>query len=104
MEINFINNKNLNGRNVDRAIRDFKGILTFFEESHAIAHYSLAKAYRYKGDYKLVLQHLNKASDILANPSNKKWVEYFDKIVPKNEMNELKHFANNNKMRAQKTA
>ena len=100
LEINFIKNKNLKGGNVDRAIRDFKGILIFFEKNHPIAHYCLAKAYQYKGDYKLVQQHLNKAFDILANPSNQKWVEYFDKVVPKNALNELRYSTNKDTVQA----
>ena len=45
LEINFIKNKNLNGENVDRAIKDFEGVLKFVDEDHAIAHYCLTKAY-----------------------------------------------------------
>jgi len=89
LEINFIKNKNLNGRNVDRAIRDFEGILRFIEKDHPIAHYCLAKAYQKKGNNKLVKQNMKKISDILANPMKKKWVEYFNKLVPKNEINKL---------------
>ena len=104
LEINFIKNKNLNGRNIDRAIRDFKGILEYIEKDHPFAHYCLAKAYKRKGDYKLVKQHLDKAFDILADPLNKKWLEYFHKLVPKNEMNEMGHLMNKNKVQAQRTA
>ena len=37
LEINFLKNPNLNGRNIDRAIRDFTGILRFIDKEHAIA-------------------------------------------------------------------
>ena len=39
LEINFINNKNLKGKNIDRAIRDFEGVLKVIEKDHAIVHY-----------------------------------------------------------------
>ena len=39
---------------------------------------------------------MSKVSNILANPQHKKWIEYFDKLVPKNEMNELTTFSNKN--------
>ena len=58
----FIKNKNLNGENVDRAIRDFEGIIKFIEEDHAIAHYCLTKAYSYKGQNKMAKKHANKIS------------------------------------------
>ena len=29
-----------------------------------------------------------------ATKRNKEWLEYFDKLVPKKEMNELKNFSN----------
>ena len=83
-------------QNLDRAIRDFEVIIEFHDKTHAIAHYCLAKAYRYKSDVKLVKHHMSKVSNILANPQHKKWIEYFDKLVPKNEMNELTTFSNKN--------
>jgi len=92
LEINFIKNKNLNGRNVNRAIRDFEGILKYIEKDHAIAHYCLAKAYREKGDSQIVQKHMNKVVDILGDTKNSKWSNYFDLLVPKNEMDELKTF------------
>jgi hypothetical protein len=93
LEINFIKNKNLNGGNLDRAIRDFDAVVKFIHKDHAIAHYALAKAYCRKGDDKLVRQHMDRVLDILADPLHEKWVGYFDKIVPKNEMNEMKEFS-----------
>ncbi len=111
LEINFLKNKNLTGKffdkylendkgkyrvicnkkqNLDRTIRDFKGVLTFIKKDHAIAHYCLAKAYSYKGKGKLVKQHMNKVSEILTQ--NKSWIKYFDQLVPKDEMNYLKNF------------
>ena len=122
LEINFLKNKNLNGmfwekemedkkgkyhvkldkpQNIDRAIMDFEGIVKYIDQNHAIAHYCLAKAYRYKGNDKFVKKHMNKLSEILSNPLNKKWVEYFDKLVPKNEVNKLKVFSNKDNTRAQ---
>jgi len=111
LEINFLNNKNLNGaicdkylenkkgkyrvqlnkvKNIDRAIKDFEGVVKFIEKDHAIAHYCLAKAYRVKGDDKLVEYHSNKVLNILSDPINSKWVEYFDKLLSKKEIDELK--------------
>ena len=132
LEINFVKNKNLMGKiidknveitsrdqgnktgeyhfklnkpqNLDRAIRDFEGIVEMREPNHAIAHYCLAKAYRYKGNDQLAEKNMNKVFDILANPVNRKWLEYFNELLPKNEMNELKHLMNKNKMQEQKTA
>ena len=60
LEINFIRNKNLNGKNVDRAIKDYEGIVKFIEGDHAIAHYCLTKAYSYKGQNQKVKKHANK--------------------------------------------
>ena len=37
-------------------------------------------------------------------PLNKKWLEYFHKLVPKNEMNEMGHLMNKNRAQAQRTA
>ncbi len=93
LEINFIKNKNLNGGNLDRAIRDFDAVVKFIHKDHAIAHYALAKAYRRKGADNLVRQHMDRVLDILADPIHEKWVGYFDKIVPKNEMNEMRDFS-----------
>jgi len=101
LEINFIRNKNLNGKNVDRAIKDFEGILKFIEEDHAIAHYCLTKAYSYKGQIKMAKKHANKIFEILANPLRKTWVEYFDKLISKNEMNKLKILSTNANIQAQ---
>lgn len=119
LEINFIKNKNLLGasvdkyietkkgnkkgkyhfkinkpQNLDRAINDFEGIANMREKNHAIAHYCLAKAYRLKDKDQIAQKHVNKVIDILANPLNKIWVEYFDKVVPKNELNDLRHLMN----------
>jgi anaerobic magnesium-protoporphyrin IX monomethyl ester cyclase len=122
LEINFLKNKNLTGvtidkyvennkrkyqskiekpQNIDRAIRDFEAILQFHDNTHAIAHYCLAKAYRHKDDVKLVKHHMSKVSSILANPQHNKWIGHFDNLVPKNEMNELKTFSSKNAVQIQ---
>ena len=101
LEINFIKNKNLNGENVDRAIKDFEGVLKFSEENHAIAHYCLTKAYSYKGQNKMAKKHANKIFEIFANPSKKIWIEYFDKLISKDEMNKLKILSTNANIQAQ---
>ena len=108
LKINFLENKNLTGRhfdryidgekekyrvtydkqqNLDRAIKDFEGILKFKKKDHAMAHYCLAKAYSYKGDTKIAQQHMNKVSDIISR--NPKWAKYFEKLVPSSEINEF---------------
>ena len=115
LEINLLENKNLTGRvvdtsvetnkgkykyktivprNLDRAIHDYDDILKFVQKDHVIAYYCLAKAYSYKGNEKLVQKNMNKVEELLADPKNKEWLEYFDKLVPKEEMNELKNFSN----------
>lgn len=112
LEINFLNNKNLNGLsidkyidtkkgkyyakldkpiNVDRAIRDFEEITKFHDENHAIAYYCLAKAYHYKGNKKLTKMNLDKVSSILSNSLNKRWIYYFNKLVSKKEFNDFKN-------------
>ena len=117
LEINFLKNKNLNGlsvnkyietnkgkyfvkldktKNLDRAINDFKETIKFRDKNHAIAYYCLAKAYHYKGDTELAGQNLNKVNEILSNPLNGKWVSYFNKLVPKDEMNQIKYTLNKN--------
>jgi len=90
LEINFIKNRNLKGRNIDRAIRDFEGIVTFIAPNHAIAHYYLAKAYYKKGNNKLSREYLQKAIAIIADSKNYKWAEYFDKLISQKELGELK--------------
>ncbi|MDQ7834332.1 MAG: radical SAM protein [Humidesulfovibrio sp.] len=45
LELNFVRNKNLQGRDVARAVRDFEGVVTFIKPDHAIAHYCLAQGY-----------------------------------------------------------
>ena len=115
LEINLLENKNLTGRivdtsvetnkgnyhyktivprNLDRAIHDYNDILKYVQKDHAIAYYCLAKAYSYKGNGKLVQKNINKVEELLAEPKNKEWLEYFDKLVPKDEMNDLKNFSN----------
>ena len=117
LEINFIKNPNLTGlfvekdfkhasvdyhytinkkKNLDRAIKDFKGIINFIEENHAVAHYCLAKAYSLKGENKLAEHHLNQVSRILADPVLYKWNEYFEKILPQSEVNKIKSSVNKN--------
>lgn len=100
LEINFLKNKNLNGRNVDRAIRDFKGTLRFIEKGHAIAHFCLAKAYKYKNDVKSAKFHMQSVFDILTHPTKKKraksekyWAEYFNDLIPREELDNLFSFS-----------
>jgi hypothetical protein len=114
LEINLLENKNLTGRivdtfvetnkgkyyhktiiprNLDRAIRDYDTILKYIQKDHIIAYYCLAKAYSYKGNGKLVEKNMNKVQNLLADPQNKEWLECFDKLVPKKEINELKNFS-----------
>ena len=81
-------------RNLDRAIHDYDDILRFVQKDHIIAYYCLAKTYSYKGNGKLVQKNMNKVEELLADPRNKEWLEYFDKLVPKKEINELKNFSN----------
>ena len=50
---------------------------------------------------KLAKKHLNILTSILDNPNNGKWVEYFDKVVPKQDMFELKNFYSNYKFAEQ---
>jgi len=115
LEINLLENKNLTGRivdtsvetnkgkyhyktivprNLDRAIHDYDDVLKFVQKDHVIAYYCLAKAYSYKGNGKLVQKNMNKVEELLAEPRNKEWLEYFDKLVPKKEMDEFKNFSN----------
>ena len=116
LEINFLKNKNLVGRvinkniktnngnynyklnrikNLDRAIKDFEGIINFIEKDHAIAHYCLAQAYRQKNKHEEVKKHINKVSEIISDPKYKKWANYFNELVPKNEFNEFKNYSIN---------
>lgn len=91
LELNFVKNKNLGGKNIRRAIRDFKGIVKFIAKDHAIAHYCLAKAYRDTNDYQLSNEHLNKTLEILNTPMiGKKWQNYFNILVNKEEYEDLK--------------
>ena len=46
-------------------------------------------------------KHANKTFEILANPLKKEWVEYFDKLISKNEMNKLKILSTNANIQAQ---
>ena len=80
-------------RNLDRAIHDYDDILRFVQKDHIIAYYCLAKTYSYKGNGKLVQKNMNKVQELLADPRNKEWLEYFDKLVPKKEIKELKNFS-----------
>lgn len=110
LEINLLDNKNLHGKNidtivktkngnikfdhkvpqnVDRAIQDFEMIVRSIKKDHVIAYFCLAKAYKYKGNHKLVEENINIVKKLLADPDKREWVEYFNKLVPKNEMNEL---------------
>lgn len=89
LEVNFIRNKNLNGKNVDRAIKDYEGILKFIEKDHTIAHFCLAKAYLSKKKPEIAKKHIAKIDEIHSNPANKKWLEYFNKIVPEVEFKKI---------------
>ena len=68
--------------NLDRAIKDFEGVVNYIEKNHAIGHYCLARAYKYKNDKNQYFHHLNKVSDILNDPRYFKWNEYFKKLLP----------------------
>lgn len=113
LEINMLDNKNLHGKkidswvetkngklhynhkvpqNLDRAIKDFEMIVGSIKRDHAVAYYSLAKAYRYKGEEKLVQKNLNKVQEILTDPRNIDWINYFNKLVPQNELAGLKYW------------
>lgn len=98
LEINFLKNPNLNGRNIDRAIRDFTGILRFIDKEHAIARYCLDKAYRKINDQNKVNENLLALDLILSN--NQEWVKIFDEMLSKDEfkyyMNRI-NSKNNNK-------
>jgi|TARA_B100000586_G_C20103171_1_gene425932 radical SAM superfamily enzyme YgiQ (UPF0313 family) len=116
LEINFLKNKNLIGgvinkniktnngnynykfnrlKNLDRAIKDYEGIVRFVEKDHVIAHYCLAQAYRQKGQHKEVKKHINKVTEIISNPKYKKWSDYFNKLVPKSDFDEFKNYSIN---------
>ena len=88
LQINFVNNPNFNGRNVDRAISDFEGILRFIEKDHAFAHYGLAKAYKEKNNYKMVEQHLQSINRIISKENNK-WKDNFEKLIPKENLKQI---------------
>ena len=79
-------------QNLDRAIKDFEMIVGSIKRDHAVAYYSLAKAYRYKGEEKLVQKNLNKVQEILTDPRNIDWINYFNKLVPQNELAGLKYW------------
>jgi hypothetical protein len=83
LEINFMKNPNLNGRDIERAIRDFTGILRFIDKDHAMARYCLNIAYKKKGDEKLIDENL-KALDIILL-DNSEWVKIFKEMLPTNE-------------------
>ena len=68
-----------------------------------IAYYCLAKAYSYKGNGKLVQKNMSKVEELLADPKNKEWLEYFDKLVPKEEMNDLKNFSHKKATQAKRS-
>jgi len=114
LEINFLKNKNLVGRsinknirtnnanynykidrskNLDRAITDFSGIIKFIEKDHAIAHYCLAQAYKQQNKHEKVNKHINKVSEIISNPKYKKWADYFKTQVPKDEFNKIMNYS-----------
>ncbi len=85
LEINFLKNPNLNGRNLDRAIRDFTGILRFIDKEHAIARYCLDKAYRKLNDKKKIDENLLALDSILSN--NQEWVKIFNEMLSNEEFN-----------------
>ena len=57
LQLNFVENKNLQGRDVGRAIRDFEGILKFIKPDHAVAHACLQAGYSRLGDAPRARQH-----------------------------------------------
>jgi len=91
LELNFIKNINFHTRNLERAIRDFEGITTYIARDHAIAYYCLAKAYDKKGNKDTARKNFKKAVEIISDKKNQKWINYFDKLVPKKEFKELKN-------------
>ena len=76
-------NPNLNGRDIDRAIRDFTGILRFIDKDHAMARYCLNIAYKKKGDEKMIDENL-KALDIILL-ENSEWIKIFKEMLPIDE-------------------
>ena len=103
LEINFMKNPNLNGRDIDRAIRDFTGILRFIDKDHAMARYCLNIAYKIKKDEQKINENL-KALDIILLENNE-WITIFKEMIPKDEfsffMNRLNMITN--KQLSQKT-
>ena len=83
LEINFIKNPNLNGRDIHRAIRDFTGILRFIDKEHGIARYCLDKAYRKLKDQKKIDENLLALDVILSN--NEEWVKIFKDMLSNDE-------------------
>ena len=90
-------NPNLNGRDIDRAIRDFTGILRFIDKDHAMARYCLNIAYKIKKDEQKINENL-KALDIILLENNE-WITIFKEMIPKDEfsffMNRLNMITNN---------
>jgi hypothetical protein len=66
LELNFVRNKNLQGRDVARAVRDFEGVVTFIKPDHAIAHYCLAQGYASLDQAEKSLEHADTFRRICA--------------------------------------
>jgi radical SAM superfamily enzyme YgiQ (UPF0313 family) len=80
--VNFINNPNLNGGNLDRAIRDFYHIGCELVPGHAMAMYCLSKAYEKKGDKGNFKKYFAEAASIVNKDAEwQKWFKHFNLSV-----------------------
>lgn len=73
--INFVNNPNLNGGNIDRAIRDFSHVGYEVAPGHAMSIYCLGKAYQKKGD-EIKAQQLFAEVQAIVN-KDAEWQKWF---------------------------
>ncbi len=77
MLINFKNNKNLKGRSITRAIRDFERV-TKLAENHAFAWNGLIEGYKENGQKDKLFHAQNKLKEILKD--SKYWSKKFDQL------------------------
>lgn len=75
--INFKNNKNLNGRNIERAIKDFERI-TKIAENHAFAWNGLIEGYKKTKQKDKQLNAQKKLKNILKD--SQYWLKKFDEL------------------------
>ena len=78
LRCNFIENSNYRGRNLQRALKDFKRVVTTLCPDHAVSIYCISKIYKKLNDTKNQINYFRKFNDIVH--ASDKWRFYCESL------------------------